>query len=237
MDLGSHIQRGPPVSSARTIGYKPMFDLVLERLRSEILSNHLEPGSIVYQEDLARQLGVSRMPVREALRVLAREGLVEIKRNVGVRISPLSFHDLEEVYLMRQALEEVAAGLAAPHMTDDDLTTLVALLHQMTVKTQSRNASAVLDLNTQFHRSIYRVAKRPRLERAIDELRDHSQRYRRLVVALPHRIEEVLEEHRAIYEACRARDGEGAARAVREHYDHTLKAVRVRLERAKVGAR
>lgn len=189
-------------------------ELVAETLRQAILRGELAPGQKLDQTTVAQRLGVSRSPVREALKTLAAEGLVELQPHRTATVVELSLEEMEEIYDIREVLESMAARLAAPRMDDERLAKLRELLEKMDESTTVREWS---DLNSAFHSLIYEAAGRPRLVEIIFSLRTAAGPYIARYIASEGHKEMSQVEHREIYEACKARDGERAAAAVREH--------------------
>lgn len=220
----------------KQIQYTPMFEMVLDTLRDSVVTGAWKPGELLSHEDLAGRLNVSRMPVREAVRLLEQEGFVTIRRNVGVEVNPLSWEDFEEIYLMRQALESLAGRLAATRFDDGDIDDLKALTKKLEASLvhDKQNVSATLKLTQQFHTAVYRPAGKAKLLKTIDTLRHHSTRYRAFVVQLPGRGRQLYSEHLKIYEACERRDPVAVAQALSDHFEQALKLARA--EKGRIGA-
>lgn len=207
----------------KQLKYTPMFEMALEALRDYIIDGAWKPGEVLSHEDIASRLNVSRMPVREAVRLLEQEGFVTVRRNVGVEVLPLSWNDFEEVYQMRQALEALAGRLATPHLTASDHRHLGSLIKRLEEALEKGyEPSATLKLTQEFHTATYRPAGKARLLKTIDTLRYHSARYRAFVVKLPGHSGTLLAEHQRIYEACLRRDGDAVAEAISTHFQHAL---------------
>lgn len=193
---------------------KTTAEVVAEALRRAILEGALSGGERLRQNELASQFGVSRMPIREALRLLETEGLVTAQPHRGYTVTQLSPEQLEEIYEIRTCLEAMAARLGVPLLRDDDLSALEGLYDAM------RDASDVptfLRLNRAFHGRIYEASGRRRLCDLIDRFRDEVEPYLRLYLSLVRQDDRGHQDHGAILEACRQRDGELAARRTSEH--------------------
>ncbi|HEX7021441.1 MAG TPA: GntR family transcriptional regulator [Trueperaceae bacterium] len=208
----------------KQITFTPMFEMVLDSIRQAITSGAWQAGELLSHEELANRLQVSRMPVREAVRLLEQEGFVTIRRNVGIEVLPLSWDDFEEIYLMRQALESLAGRLAAPLLGDADLAYMNELLEGMAVLLDegAHETSATLKLTQQFHSTLYAPCGKKKLLKTIDTLRHHSTRYRAFVVQLPGREQELLKEHSGIYQACLSHDPDEVASRLHEHFGKAL---------------
>lgn len=202
---------------------RTMTEQVMTRLRDMILSGELAPGSRLDQNDLARQFGVSLVPLREALARLQSSGLVRIVPHRGVFVESLSVEELLDIYQVRESLEELAARLAALRLSADDLTTLDRLKAEMEQTAAVDDFDRFLDLHREFHFTIYRAAGRRHLLQLIAQLWDLSARYRRFqLYAFPDRVHTSLFETQAILDACHRRDPEALACMVRYKVHQTV---------------
>ena len=183
-------------------------EVVAAELREAILAGRIPQGDSLRQRALANRYGVSEGVVREALRRLEAEGLVEILPRRGARVSRLTVDDLYELYDVRIFLEELLTRYAVPNCTADDLERAEALLRQMA---DERDPARWLALNREFHSTLCRPSRRPRLLRLHDELRIASDRYLRVSLALLSRFDVAQREHEQILDAYRRRDAERAA--------------------------
>jgi DNA-binding GntR family transcriptional regulator len=189
-------------------------DFVIDELREAIVRGHFKPGEKLDQEEIAELLNVSRIPVRQALRTLTAEGLVKMYPHRGATVAELSREELEEIYFLRGVLEGVAARLAAPKMDEAHIAKLQAILKKID---QLTNLDEWLDLNREFHNTIYEVINRPRLLEMIESLRNTSAPYIRDYIASPEYLEVTRLSHRRILEACINRDGILAQQETQKH--------------------
>jgi DNA-binding GntR family transcriptional regulator len=189
-------------------------DFVIDELREAIVRGHFKPGEKLDQEEIAELLNVSRIPVRQALRTLTAEGLVKMYPHRGATVAELSREELEEIYFLRGVLEGVAARLAAPKMDEAHIAKLQAILKKID---QLTNLDEWLDLNREFHNTIYEVINRPRLLEMIESLRNTSAPYIRDYIASPEYLEVTRLSHRCILEACINRDGILAQQETQKH--------------------
>ena len=206
-------------------------DQVYEQVRERIRSGSLEPGARIDQNALARTFGTSIVPVREALARLRADGLVRLVPHRGAFVESISPKELLDIYSTREILEEQAARLAAPNLTDDDLARLHQLLDDMENATRRHDYEILFTLNRTFHFTIYAASGRRHLLQIIRQLWDQGDRYRRIYTELPERALHGLDEHRAIIEACRRRDPAATGYSVRHHIHQTTVEL---LEREKV---
>ena len=189
-------------------------DHVLEEIRGAILAGRLAAGETLRQEDLADRLGVSRMPVREAIRRLHSEGLVEILPSRRVRVAPLSRGEIEDIYDMRAALEPLAVRLAVPRLTKSQLRDAA---HALEAADDEEDADTFGVRNAAFHLALMNPCERPRLLNEIASLLDLSDRYQRAALRDPSHNARVREEHAAQLEAARSGDADRAARLTEHH--------------------
>lgn len=189
-------------------------DHVLDAVRTAILAGELAAGETLRQEDLAERLGVSRMPVREAIKRLYAEGLVEILPSRRVLVAELSRGEIEDIYDMRAVLEPLAVRLAVPRLTKAQLRDAG---HALEAANDEEDADTFGVRNAAFHLSLMNACERTRLLNGIASLLDLSDRYQR--AALPHGEHNALvrAEHAALLEAARAGDAEEAARLTEAH--------------------
>ena len=189
-------------------------DHALDELRAAILSGRLPAGSTLRQEDLAERLGVSRMPVREAIRRLHAEGLVEVLPSRRVRVAPLDRAEIEDVYDMRAALEPLAVRLAVPRLTKAQLRDAA---HALEAADDEEDADTFGVRNAAFHLALMTSCDRPRLLAGIASLLDISDRYQRAALRDEEHNARVREEHAALLEAARTGDAAAAADLTEHH--------------------
>jgi DNA-binding GntR family transcriptional regulator len=193
--------------------------MVHERLRDAILRGEIEAGATTSQTALAKQLDAGRTPLREALRMLQREGLVISEPNRRVRIADLSSDDAEELYIMRIALECVAIRITVPRLSSDDFAALEGYMAQMDHYMKDDDLRGMRAPHLAFHNLLVAGAG-PRVSEEIEQLFDHAERYR-LRWGMKSIWAERSAEHRAIVEAAAARDADQAALRLAEHYART----------------
>ncbi len=208
---------------------------VLQTLRDRILSGSISAGSKLDQQKLASELGVSTIPMREGLRQLEAEGLVRIYPYRGAFVTELSFAELEDVYLVREVLEELATQLAVPLMSEQTLTQLGELIARMSSATEKQEFERLFDLNRLFHFTIYNASNRPIMVQIIASLWDRSGAYRRMYTYFPERTGRALAEHQGIFAACKARDALEAGQLVRANVRQTTEVIRARLRAKNSG--
>ncbi|MDE2571190.1 MAG: GntR family transcriptional regulator [bacterium] len=210
------------VTPLRAIDPTSTYDAVLDALREAILTGRLAAGARLVQEELAEQLGASRIPVREALRTLEAEGLVRFERNRGAVVTPLLASQARNLYRVRAALEDVAVEQAAQARVPD----LCAPLHARALAAaDGRDLAALIRLDRAFHESIGRASGNPYIERLQAQYWSQIERVMHEYLRFERYPEHVWEEHRAIAAAIEAGRAATARRLMRRHLAASLTAV------------
>ena len=190
-------------------------------LRRRILDGTIPPGTILSQVQLAQQLGVSRTPLREALRLLQEERLVVAEHNHRVRVAEINLGELEALYASRIMLEPLALALSIPRLSQTDFDQLACLLDQMSAASQQADTDAWEEGNKQFHRLLTSQAEE-RIRETIKRSIEASERYRRIMARTVPRAWQVAEtEHLTIFTACRERNQDVAVAQLARHLART----------------
>jgi len=205
-------------------------DAVLAALRSEILTGQLGPGDQIVQELLAERYGVSRVPLREALKTLESEGQVVYHPHRGYFVAELSVADLLEVYRLRALLEAEAIRAAVPTLGDDDVDALADLAHEIDLAADGGDVIAMTAANRRFHFAVFDAAGMPRLSRLLRQLWEATDAYRALYFQASANRARVAGEHAAMVQALRDRDAETLVALHDRHRDNSVDAVRAVLE-------
>jgi len=190
---------------------------VADVIRERLISGSEAVGARLNQRKLAEELGVSVIPLREALRVLQAEGLVTIFPHRGAFVTSLSRDELNEIFVIREQLDPLATKLAVGRLSVEELRSLRLILDAMERDTQAGNLDGLTKLNRDFHGTIYNGAQMPILAQLIMGLRERYSAYSRLCIELPGYSTRSLADHQLIYEACVARSSSKAAKIMREH--------------------
>ncbi|NOJ59102.1 GntR family transcriptional regulator [Arthrobacter sp. 260] len=199
--------------------YKTKSDLAYAEVRQRILSGAIPPGSLLPQRQLAESLGMSLTPLREALKRLMSEGLVELESHRDARVSAISSQEINDFMDLRLALDPFATALAAERHTDADAAAMKESFSRLLPVTRDQG-DAALTAHRDFHEAIYRGSHNPRLIHLLDEIWDLSDRYRRLGLSLPESSasrEQDHEEHEDLLRLVLARRGEDAHRLMEGH--------------------
>ncbi|MFN8379682.1 MAG: GntR family transcriptional regulator [Anaerolineae bacterium] len=203
---------------------------VLEYIRDGIFTGRYPVGYRIDQQSVADELGVSVIPVRECLRQLQAEGLLENLPYRGSFVKSLSLTELRDIYVTRETLEELAARLAVERLTSETLRSLESHIAEMERATEDTDLDALFALNRSFHFTLYEASQNSILVELIEGLWDRSTIYRRMFTFMPDRATQALEEHKRILAACQAGDGQGAGQATRDNVAHTTRAIIARRE-------
>lgn len=201
-----------------------MRDQVFEKLRQAIITGELEPGERLVERTLAEQLGVSRTPVREAIRMLELEGLITFLPKLGAVVAQVSDSEVLEIYQIRSVLEGLAARLAAKNITPDDAKKLMTTLANIDQAAEQQDLTKLEQEHQQFNDIIYQAADSPRLYSMITTLVDHVRCYAKVGYSQPGRIMAANQEHRLLAEAITSNDSSLAENIAREHIDNSKKA-------------
>jgi DNA-binding GntR family transcriptional regulator len=193
---------------------------VADHLRSAILGGRIGPGERVRQEDVAQQLGASRLPVREALQMLAAEGLVENEPNKGARVPHLSMHEVDVMYRMREQLEPLALAESLPSLVASDLIRLMEIQDEIEAGV---DVAQFLELDREFHLRTYSACAIEQLTTTVTRLWNSTQYYRRAFMRLtgPERRWVVNAEHRLLLDAIERKDETDAGRFLAGHIRRT----------------
>ena len=201
-------------------------DKVFEHIERDILSGKYERGEIITESKLSAELGVSRTPIREALRRLEQEHLIE-ESGKGSIVIGISEKDLEDIFLIRMQLECLAASMAAKNHTDEQLAELKETLELQEFYVTKADTEHVKYMDNKFHRILYKLTGSTVFYDTLVPLHRKIQKYRRASLQSKSRAKESVLEHRKVYEAIASRDEDLAAKTVLEHienaYNHIKK--------------
>ena len=201
---------------------RALYQEVAERLREQIFNRELEPGSWIDEQKLTAELGISRTPLREALKVLAVEGLVTMKVRRGAYVTEMSTQDVQQVYHLLALLESDAAGDVARHASAEDLAQLRVLHDRLEREVHQREF--FFATNEAFHIQLLTIAGNRWRQQIVADLRKVMKLNRHHSLFKQGRPEESLTEHRALMDALERRDGALATRLMRAHFDSGLAA-------------
>lgn len=199
--------------------FLPLRDIVFRNLREAIIKGDLKPGERLMEIKLAQKLGVSRTPVREAIRMLQLEGLVTMEPRRGAEVAPITEKELKDVLEVRTALECLAAELACGKITEDEKKELSRTLDLFKEAIARNELTEVAAIDAQFHELIYKATKNNRLVQILNNLREHIFRYRLEYIREIERRQDLLEEHIEIVKAILNNDKNAARESMRIHIE------------------
>ena len=208
--------------SAVTLTPRALYEEVAELLRQRIFSSELAPGSWIDEMRLAEEYGISRTPMREALKVLAAEGLVTMKVRRGAYVTEVNDKDQRDVYHLLALLESDAAGVVAQHASDAQLQDLQAL-HQELVAAVT-DTERFFEVNERFHMRLLEIADNRWRDQMVADLRKVMKLNRHNSLLKSGRIEESLSEHQALLDALLARDATASVQRMKAHFVNGLEA-------------
>lgn len=203
--------------TASRIAPLALYQEVAERLRQRIFSHELKPGTWIDEQALADHYGISRTPLREALKVLASEGLVTLKPRRGCYVTEISERDLDEIFTVMSLLEGQCAGTTATRATEADLERLRQIHAQLERAASGSDINGFFEANQAFHLALQEIADNHWLQHVIEDLRKVIKLSRHHSLFSEGRLEQSLAEHRAILAALDARDAGAAELRMREH--------------------
>jgi len=201
---------------------RALYQEVAELLRQRIFKRELEPGSWIDEMKLAEEYGISRTPLREALKVLAAEGLVTMKVRRGAYVTEVSETDLADVYHLLSLLESDAAGVVAQRATDAQLKELQTLHKEL--EAAAGNRDKFFAVNERFHMRLLQIAGNRWRDQMVADLRKVMKLNRHQSLLKSGRIEDSLREHRAVMEALARRDAKATVKRMQEHFRNGLEA-------------
>jgi DNA-binding GntR family transcriptional regulator len=205
---------------------RPLYEDVAGRLREQIFSHELAPGSWLDEQSLAVAFGISRTPMREAIKVLASEGLVTTKMNKGAYVTEVDRRDLEQIFTVLSLLEGQAAKETAIKASEAQLTQLDNLHHRLEKAAADRDTEQFFEINVKFHELIQEIAGNKWMNGVIEDLRKVLKLQRRDSLTRSGRLLSSLVEHREILQAILKRDPLAADLAMRKHLTRGLEATK-----------
>lgn len=208
---------------------RSLHDEVAERLREMIIEGELPPGAKIAERILCARFGISRTPLREALKVLASEGLVELTPNQGATVARITLGDVEEVFAVMGALEALSGELACGRISEEQVAGIKALHYQMVVQHQRRELPEYFRLNQAIHEKILEAAGNPTLSATYHGLARRIRQARYLANMSPERWAQAVEEHESMLTALDRRDGEALARILKLHLRNKCETVKLAL--------
>ncbi len=216
--------------------FLPLRDVVFNTLRKAILTGQLKPGDRLMEVHLAKRLGVSRTPIREAIHKLEQEGLVTMIPRRGAEVARITERSLQDVLEVRRALDALSVELACERITAEQIGELTKACEQFEQATHSGDTAAVAKADVAYHDIIVKAAGNRRLQQLVNNLAEQMYRYRFVYLKDISQHEMLVKEHQEILQYIRKRDKEGASQAARKHIDNQENSIirQIRLENQSV---
>ncbi len=202
---------------------KSLTSIIFEKIREDILNDQYKHGEKIVEAKLAEELGVSRTPVREALKQLELDGLVENIPNRGVIVKGISQQDIYDIFTIRMAIEGIAAQWAIERMSDEEMNQLKEVFELMEFYTFKGDVTKIFELNTKFHEIIYMATKSRYLEHVLRDFQLFIKSTRNKSLRSEGRMETALEEHKCILEAFINKDAPTAVSMLTKHITNSRK--------------
>lgn len=197
--------------------YLPLRDVVFNTLREAILKGELKPGERLMELQLAAKLGVSRTPIREAIRMLELEGLAVTVPRKGAEVAKMTEKDMEDVLQIRKALDELAVGLACDNIQETDLENLHVALKNFEDSTKGHDVKKIAQADVEFHDVIYQAANNPKLVNMLNNLREQMYRYRVEYLKNETIYPTLIQEHEEIFDHLERKDRDGVIQLMSHH--------------------
>lgn len=196
---------------------------VYHTIREKILSGYYKENEELKEIAVAAELGVSRTPVREALRQLELEGLVSIIPNKGAYVTGITKKDIHDIYIIRSYLEGLCARWACENITNAQIEALEEILYLSDFHARRGHYDQMVELDNKFHELIYKASGSKILNHVLSDFHQYVERVRKITLSMPYRAEKASKEHAAIVEAIKKRDGDLAEALANEHMMNTIK--------------
>jgi DNA-binding GntR family transcriptional regulator len=211
--------------------YLPLRDVVFNTLREAILKGDLQPGERLMELQLAAKLGVSRTPIREAIRMLEQEGLAVTIPRKGAEVAKMTLKDMEDVLEIREALDELAVRIACDKISQEQLASLIDVKELFVSSTRTGDVKMIAEADVRFHDVIYEATGNPKLVTLLNNLREQVYRYRVEYIKNPANYPTLIAEHEAIVEGLKNRDKTAATLAMHAHVENQAAAVKAVIQR------
>ncbi|KAI4452453.1 HTH-type transcriptional repressor RspR [Eubacterium plexicaudatum ASF492] len=206
--------------------YLPLRDVVFQTLREAILKGDLRPGERLMELQLAAKLGVSRTPIREAIRMLEQEGLAVTIPRKGAEVARMTEKNMEDVLQIREALDDLAVQVACDKMTEQQLKNLTLAMKNFENAIQTGNLSKIVAYDVEFHDIIYESTDNPKLVTLLSNLREQIYRYRVEYLKGKENYPMLIKEHETILEALREKNKERVVEAMHSHIRNQAETVK-----------
>jgi DNA-binding GntR family transcriptional regulator len=216
----------PPADAPAPIARRSLHDEVVSRVRDMIIEGALAPGTRIHEGQLCAALGVSRTPLREALKFLASEGLIELVATRGAVVRSFTRKDVRDMLDVLAVLEAFAGRLACRHASNDEIAEVRHLHDRMAERYAARDRLEYFKRNQQIHSAILRLSRNPTLEASHAAIQSRLKRIRYIGNVEPNKWQDAMREHETMIASLEARDGEALAKVLTLHMEHTWERVK-----------
>ncbi len=206
--------------------YLPLRDVVFQTLREAILKGYLKPGERLMELQLASRLGVSRTPIREAIRMLEQEGLAVTIPRKGAEVAKMTEKEMEDVLQIRESLDDLAVQVACDKITEEQLGRLVRSMKNFEQAVQDGNLDQIVDYDVEFHDIIYEATDNPKLVTLLSNIREQIYRYRVEYLKEKENYPVLVQEHAAIVDGLREKNKEWVTDVMHNHIRNQAEAVK-----------
>lgn len=200
--------------------YKPLRELVFEHIKHAIITGELKPGERLMEVQLAEKLGVSRTPVREAIRKLELEGLVVMVPRKGAFVSDVSLKDIIDVFEVRETLEGLASYLAAERITKEEIENLNEILNKTKENVEKGDSRGIIECDVKFHDAVFNASRNEKLIQIMANLQEHIHRFRIIYVNMAERANKLVEEHGELLQAIKTGNAQKAKKLAIKHVEN-----------------
>ena len=199
--------------------YIPLRDIVFKTLRDAIITGEFQPGERLMEMKLANEMGVSRTPVREAIKKLEAEGLVIMNPRRGAQVAPINEKDLKDILEIRKALESLSCRIACGKVTQDDVKHLRSINRAVAKAVRENDIPEIVERDVEFHDAINMITDNARLMKFLGQLKEHLYRYRLEFIKNMENCNTIIEDHERIIEAIAQKNADVACREIEDHIE------------------
>ena len=214
---------------------KSLNEIIYENLKGKILRGDISSDDRLQEDNLTKEYETSRTPIRDALRRLEHENIIEKLHYGGYKVKDLTMKNIEDIFGIRRVLESYAASLATLRMTEDDVKKMEAILRKSQEALVNKDYGAFIELNTEFHLSLYSASKSEYLLRILQNLRDYFYRYRKIILKTKSNLEDSLKNHEMMIQKMKEGDQDAVEHLVKEHVNRALKVLKKEMNKSGLG--
>ncbi len=206
-------------------------EIIYQKLKENILRGNISSDKKLQEDNLTQDFNTSRTPIRDALRRLEQENIIEKLRYGGYKIKEVSFKEIEEVYGIRCALESHAASLATRRIKKKDIKKLELILEESRKAADEEDYDAFVKLNTEFHRFLYLASDSELLVKILQNVWDYFYRYRKIILSEREHLQQSIKDHSKMIEKMKAGDSEAVEKLVRDHVNNAFEVLKQQMDK------